>query len=565
MTARKTPGAKKAAPRKAAKKAAPRKATKKAAPRKAPAGANSSAATATPPQAYGYYTDARMAEEVARAVFTGKFIYTPGVGWHRWTGKVWEPLVDETQPVETVRRLVVNRINYWAAKITLTDPEPLNRVYSWKAVASRHRLTAITTLARGLVEVAHEKLDAHPDLLNTPGGVVDMSTGAVRAHDQDLLLTRITRGNYRPGFTHPDVEKALKAIDEPERTLLLSRIGQGATGYQTPDDVFPILRGEGSNGKTALFGFGLLAALGGYAQQASAKLFAASERGSEHSTEMADLRGCRLVLGEEMQDDARLNITVLKRITAAGIRARYCHQDNISFDASHSLFLTSNPRPRVTETDDGTWRRLALFEFPYRFVASAADIETPMDRVGDIGLRERLRVGKTEQHDAIVTLVVEGAMRWYVSPQTALLPTAKVKADTADWRSGSDRILGYWNEFLIGDPDAMVSCAELLEHFNDWLKGNGHHQLAVETFMPKFAGHNETRRNNVERTRIRGRKGLSRPPHTYAFGPIASGPQWMWSGVRYRTAADDVAAPFGAQTAGGPASNPFATTAGQQP
>ena len=45
MTARKTPGAKKAAPRKAAKKAAPRKATKKAAPRKAPAGANSSAAT----------------------------------------------------------------------------------------------------------------------------------------------------------------------------------------------------------------------------------------------------------------------------------------------------------------------------------------------------------------------------------------------------------------------------------------------------------------------------------------------------------------------------------------
>jgi hypothetical protein len=226
MTARKTPGAKKAAPRKAAKKAAPRKATKKAAPRKAPAGANSSAATATPPQAYGYYTDARMAEEVARAVFTGKFIYTPGVGWHRWTGKVWEPLVDETQPVETVRRLVVNRINYWAAKITLTDPEPLNRVYSWKAVASRHRLTAITTLARGLVEVAHEKLDAHPDLLNTPGGVVDMSTGAVRAHDQDLLLTRITRGNYRPGFTHPDVEKALNAIDEPEPVAEPDRAGR---------------------------------------------------------------------------------------------------------------------------------------------------------------------------------------------------------------------------------------------------------------------------------------------------------------------------------------------------
>ena len=41
---------------------------------------------------------------------------------------------------------------------------------------------------------------------------------------------KITSGSYRPGFTHPDWEKALEAIPEAERDWLKVRIGQGITG-----------------------------------------------------------------------------------------------------------------------------------------------------------------------------------------------------------------------------------------------------------------------------------------------------------------------------------------------
>ena len=154
-----------------------------------------------------------------------------------------------------------------------------------------------------------------------------------------------------------------------------------------------------------------------------------------------------------------------------------------------------------------------------------------------------MREGKTGQHDALLMLAIAGAKRWYDAPETALLPTEKVKADTRDWRCGSDRILGYWNEYLIADPSSKILCTDMLEDFNRWLKGNGHHEWAAETFGPKFAAHAETLRHNVEFGRKRDLTGLSRPTSLFGFGLIAppTGRQRLWRGVRYRTAADDAA------------------------
>jgi putative DNA primase/helicase len=140
------------------------------------------------------------------------------------------------------------------------------------------------------------------------------------------------------GFAHPDWEKALQALPDAERSLLQARIGQGITGHPTPDGVMPVLQGGGENGKSAVTTDGIVPALGDYASMASPKLFQAS-KGTEHSTERAELRGKRLLIAEELTEGRSLDITALKQIQDVDtITARYVHKDNFTFQASHSLF-----------------------------------------------------------------------------------------------------------------------------------------------------------------------------------------------------------------------------------
>ncbi|MEO7196006.1 MAG: hypothetical protein ABIZ05_14520 [Pseudonocardiaceae bacterium] len=277
-------------------------------------------------------------------------------------------------------------------------------------------------------------------------------------------------------------------------------------------------------------------ALGDYADVASEKLITATA-GTEHSTEMADLRGKRFLVAEEMTENRALDVTAIKRIQDVGmIKARYVHKDNMTFQASHSLFTTTNYLPRVDEVDHGTWRRLALLRFPYTFRKPGEPLASPTDRRGDPELKARIRAGATVQHDAIVTWAVQGALRVAAQGSAALAVPPCAAADTRAWRASADRILGFWTERLVPDPEACVLAAELLDDFNDWITTNGHKKWSRETFAPKFGGHGETTRHGVEQRRILNPKGLHRRAE-WVPQP-ASARSSVWLGVRYRTTAD---------------------------
>lgn len=302
----------------------------------------------------------------------------------------------------------------------------------------------------------------------------------------------------------------------------------------------PVLQGSGENGKSLLTTDGVLPALGDYADVASGKLISAT-KGVEHSTEMADLRGKRFLIAEEMAEDRTLDVTAIKRIQdVTGIKARYVHKDNMTFPASHSLFSTTNYVPRVNETDHGTWRRLALLKFPYTFRKPREPLTASTDRRGDPELKARIRQGATGQHDAVVTWAVEGALRVATEGAAALAVPPCVAAATRAWRASADRILGYWIERLVPDPKACVVAAELLQDFNDWLAANEHKKWSRETFAPKFGGHAETTRHGVEHRRMLNPEGLVRHPRSQWEPPLVhvSARVWVWLGVRYRTASD---------------------------
>jgi putative DNA primase/helicase len=298
----------------------------------------------------------------------------------------------------------------------------------------------------------------------------------------------------------------------------------------------PILQGDGENGKSALSTDGLCWGLGDYADTASAKLFQSSR--SEHSTEQADLRGQRFLIAEEMTEGRALDVAALKRVQDVGrIKARYTHANNFTFVASHSLFCTSNYEPIVSETDHGTWRRLALLVFPYIYRKPGEPLELPDHRRGDPGLKRRLKEGAGGVWDAMVTWAVEGAIRYYADPDNSLTPTTKIKADTLAWRRKADRILGFWGEHLVPDPKACILTTDLLDEFNSWLSTMGHTQWAKETFGQRFLAHTETKLHQVTQTQTRKLTGLSR--REWAAAREIPSKARIFTGVRFRTEKDD--------------------------
>jgi putative DNA primase/helicase len=507
-------------------------------------------ATGSPPLPHSSLdlTDAFLVHWVAWTLndggMNGPYRWAPGLGWMRWSGTAgrknhWSA-ADVADVWEEVRQYFI-----WLLKTVAAQGADQALLARLTALLTKARIGAITDLSRGheLVRCDAADFDAYPDLLNTPAGIVDLRTGETRPHDPRLMLTKVTSGNYVPGFTHPDWEQALTALDPPEREWLQGRTGQAATGHPPTDGIMPVLVGSGENAKSCLTTDGPVIALGDYADMASSKLIASQRANStEHSTEMADLRGQRLLIGEELHEGHSINVTALKRIMDVGlIKARYVHKDNITFPATHTLMVTTNYRPVIAETDHGTWRRLALLTFPYTYKKEGEPLLGSRDRRGDPGLKHRIRHNESGQHDAICTWVVQGAMRWYGRGSDAPV-TARIAQDTRTWRASADHVLGFWDEFLEGDPGApgghppCITVTHLLAVFNAWLGKNGHVAWTKQTFAERFGEHETTRGNGVSRQKTKRLGNLSRysGSEIYVAADPPSTECWVWAGVRFK-------------------------------
>jgi putative DNA primase/helicase len=467
------------------------------------------------------FTDSRLAETIADEVFAERFAWCKALGWLQWTGRRWVEVTEEAV-LEAARRFALAQFG------KAHEDRKCGAIEGWHSTLKANRLRGVVILAKGIVEREATAFDADPDVLNTPGGVVNLRTGELFPHDPELLLTKITRGCYRPGYVHPDWEQALTGIPEDSRAWFQVRVGQAITGHPTPDGLIPVLQGGGENGKSAFTTDGIVPALGDYAAPVSAKLITSSK--DEHSTERADLRGQRFLIAEELTEDRALNVTAIKQITDVGsIKARYVYRDNFTFEASHSLFVTTNYIPVVNETDHGTWRRLALLEFPYMFRKPNEPLTTPTERLGDPGLKRRIRDGAGGQHDAVLTWAVEGARRSY----EGMLPLPpRVKADTHSWRKHADRILGFWDECLAPDENSLVLTTEVFQTFNAWLRTNGHREWSKELFHPRFKQHDETKRHRVAERRTMKLHGLSRHPSVVDLPRPRQA--LVYAGVRFR-------------------------------
>lgn len=469
--------------------------------------------------------DAHIAQTVADRALHGRYCWASGLGWLGYHSGCWVP-VSEANLSEKVRLDLISQQAREAR--ARAKPERLKQLSS---LLSASRIRAIATLARGILEVDATDFDQHPNLLNVGNGVVDLTTGHLQGHDPALLLTKTTAVPYIAGSTSSDWDTALRAVPNEVADWLALRIGQAATGHPPPDDLLCLLQGGGSNGKTTLTG-AIHTALGDHAVVVPERLLLSNP--GDHPTELMTLRGARFALIEETPEARHLSVKRLKDTVGTPVMtARLIRHDNVTWKATHSLFITTNYPPRIDETDHGTWRRLAMVRFRCTYGTAAEVAAGKADHLGDPGLRERLRDGLHLQ--AVLAWVVDGAQRWYAADRVMPAQPEVVAADTMAWRAESDLICGFIADHVAFDPSAHVMSAELFHTFGGWIAARGHRPWSDQTFTLRFGGHGIVQAEGVEKRRQTRRSGLSQTDPWVA----APSQYTAWLGVRFRTSGDE--------------------------
>jgi putative DNA primase/helicase len=404
-----------------------------------------------------------------------------------------------------------------------------------KALGARGFITGVAELAAGALLADEPTLDDHPDLLNTPTGVVDLRTGELRPSDPALYFTKMTAAPYDPDADMSMWDRALGAIPPEVADWLQVRLGQAATGYTPDDAVLTIFEGSGENGKTTVL-YAPREALGeGYAVTLSERVLLGDP--SDHPTSMMTLQGARMAVVEELPEGRSLNVKRLKdTVGTPKITARKMRQDEVTFRATHGLFISTNYLPIVAETDHGTWRRLALVRFRETYL-KPADWRRH-EKAGTLSKRHH-RGDARLVHDlaetpnaAVLRWLVEGARRWYENGRKMPSPPKRVRKDTEAWRLDADPVLAYVGERLTRDDRTAITSADLADDFNHWLERRGHRPWSQQTINSRFGGH--VSMEGVERKTVKWSNALrpSRPANVLATKPIPR-ITTSWRGVRF--------------------------------
>jgi len=473
--------------------------------------------------------DAALADELAR-LFRGRWAYTDGLGVMRYAKKGragrWKP-AQEHALIEAVRReLVQIEIDEHEVAALRGDNRAVEKA---RTLLSRSRAAAVARLVLGILAEEEPAFDAHPDLLNTPSGVVDLRTGELSKADPLLYLSKMTDAPYDPDADRTMWERACEALPSKVVAWLKVRMGQALTGYTPDDDVLVIFEGAGENGKTAWL-IGFRRALGDYARKLPDRLMIADP--GDHPTTLMTLMGARAGIIEELPEGRSLNVKRLKdTVGTPEITARKMRQDDVTFPNTTCLFLATNYLPIVAETDHGTWRRLALVRFRLTYVKRKKDVTSPRHRLGDPAIKRHFEHGAPDA--GLLAWLVEGAREWYDRGERMPEPPKIVEKDTAAWRLDADPILAYVRDRLVRDDGYAITTTDLAHDFNSWLEVRGHRPWTSQTINSRFQGH--VSMDGVERRMVKfsAKVAPSRPRSMLVLAKPIPKTTTSWRGIRF--------------------------------
>lgn len=373
-------------------------------------------------------------------------------GWYAWNGSVWKRKGENevTQRIANVMASASRRALDEIEKQATAEKMAM-RLSSANTVAAVRGL--LKTHAR--IQLNAEQMDADPFLLNTPNGIVDLTTGTLSPHLASRHMTKLTA--VGPDFTRPAprwrqfLREATGGDGELE-AYLQRLVGYSLTG-SAREEMLAFLYGPGGNGKS-LFLTIISEMLGQYAETAAMDTFTAAA-GDRHPTDMAALRGARLVTASETQASRRWDEQRVKALTGnEAVSARFMRGDYFTYRPQFTLMIAGNHAPKLENVDDAMMRRVHIVPFTRR------------PPVPDMHLKDTLR----EELPGILAWAIEGAVIWF---RTGLCPPASVLAATREYLANEDVVLRWLAERTVAQQSGSCPLSSAYQDFRQWARAVG--------------------------------------------------------------------------------------------
>jgi putative DNA primase/helicase len=420
-------------------------------------------------------------DNLARA-FTDQFgsclRFSHDVGrWYVWSGSRWRE--DHTDLAFNWAREVCRRLNHEGLR-------------QWAKAATA---TAVERFARSdrTFAMSGGEWNANPWLLATPSGTVELKTGTLRtAYPADLITrsTLVGPEEGEPRLWRQFLAEATQGDEELE--LFLRQIfGYALTGDTSEECLFYIY-GDGRNGKGTAIGV-LFDILGDYAAAATMDVFLASKF-DRHSTDVAMLRGARLVIASETQKGRAWDEQRVKAFTGNDmITARFMRMDNFTFKPIFKMVLFGNSKPILRTVDAGWRRRFHIIPFSFK----------PPKQ--DATLKSRLRA----EYGQILQWCIQGCLDWQ---QHGLVVPARVKAETAEYFSSQDQLQTWLDEHCEIGRDCVGTTNALFDSWQKFSERIGERPGTSRALAEELATHGFRRIKDTLGIRGRGFAGLRVKP-----------------------------------------------------
>lgn len=297
----------------------------------------------------------------------------------------------------------------------------------YEAFNKRSAIINAMTVLPDLI-VTSELLDGNPMLLNCINGTINLGTGTLQPHSPSDMITRQVNVEYDPIADCPTFKKFLLRIFG-ENLELISYV-QRFFGYcltgKTDEQIMLFCYGTGANGKTTLLKL-FLNLLSDFAASAQADLLMAKDFRGGASSEIARLKGTRLVAVNEVPEDARLAEAQVKTLTGGDtVAARYLYHEFFEFVPQFKLVLIGNHKPEIKGQDYGIWRRIHLLPF----------LATIPENERDPALADKLK----KELPGILTWAVSGCLEWQKS---GLRPPKEITEAVDEYKKSED-FFGQW-------------------------------------------------------------------------------------------------------------------------
>ena len=316
------------------------------------------------------------------------------------------------------------------------------------------------------------------------------SLTAEPGHARADLITELVPASYREGADCPRWRAFLdEFLPNPEvRKMVQVAAGLGLLGVTVQKLFFHY--GSGANGKSVFLEV-ICRVLGEAAVTLPAEsFFGGPGQGGGATPDIARLHGRRFLRVQELPEGEALREDLVKKLTGGeAIAVRDLFQGYFDFAPIFVGHMSGNGYPKITGTDNGIWRRIAVVHWP---------VTIPVERQRDF---EEVVSGFRAEQSGILNWLIDGALIYL---EDGLQIPDAVAVETQKYRDEMDPTAGFVSRCVRPKPDEEVLARDLYRAYLAWAESAAAKPISETAF-----GRNMSRKFTREDGRVRRYVGIT--------------------------------------------------------